>query len=53
MTSLMRLSYLAPEIVVEILSGRQPVDLSPKRLLRMSKDLPLNWAGQREFLRFT
>jgi site-specific DNA recombinase len=53
MTSLMRLSYLAPEIVDEILSGRQPVGLSPKRLLRLSKDLPLDWADQREFLRFT
>ncbi|MEQ1611527.1 MAG: recombinase family protein [Hyphomicrobiaceae bacterium] len=52
MTSLMRLSYLAPSIVDEILSGRQPPELSAKRLLQLSRDLPLDWASQRNFLRF-
>ena len=52
MTSLMRLSYLAPPLVDDILSGRQPPELSAKRLLKLSKDLPLDWASQRTFLRF-
>ena len=47
-----RLSYLAPEIVRAILAGRQPVELSPTRLLRLSKDLPLGWSEQRRFLGF-
>ena len=52
MTSLMRLSYLAPPIIDDILSGRQPPELSAKRLLQLSRDLPLDWASQRIFLRF-
>ncbi len=52
MTSLMRLSYLAPPIVDGILAGRQPMGLSVKSLLQLSRDLPLDWARQRAFLRF-
>jgi hypothetical protein len=40
LTSLMRLSYLAPVIVRALLEGRQPIELTPTRLLRLSKDLP-------------
>ena len=50
LTALMRLSYLAPEIIADILAGRQPPELSVKRLLRTSQDLPLDWPGQRAFL---
>ncbi len=52
LTALMRVSYLAPDIVADILAGRQPPDLSVKRLLRTSQDLPLDWRGQRAFLGF-
>ncbi|MBL8884925.1 MAG: recombinase family protein [Hyphomicrobium sp.] len=52
MTLLLRLSYLAPSIVDDILGGRAPTNLWPHRMMRMSKDLPLDWAGQRRFLRF-
>ena len=52
MTLLLRLSYLAPSIVDDILAGHAPVDLGPHRLRRLSKDLPLDWAGQRRFLGF-
>ena len=45
LTALMRLSYLAPEIIADILAGRQPPELSVKRLLRTSQDLPLDWPG--------
>jgi len=50
LTALMRLSYLAPDIIADILAGRQPPELSVKRLLRTSQDLPLDWPGQRAFL---
>ena len=52
LTSLVRLSYLAPDLVRSILEGRQPLELSPTRLLRLSKDLPHQWSDQRRFLRF-
>lgn len=48
-TALVRLSYLAPDIVRDCLEGRQPVDLSPTRLLKLGKDLPLE---QRTYLGF-
>lgn len=51
-TELVRLSYLAPDIVRGCLEGRQPADLSPTRLLKLSKDLPLDWAEQRTYLGF-
>jgi DNA invertase Pin-like site-specific DNA recombinase len=52
LTALMRLTYLAPSIIEDILGGRQPPELSPKRLLRTSQDLPLNWTEQCKFLGF-
>ncbi len=52
MTLLLRLSYLAPSIVDDIFAGRGPTDLGPHRLRSLSKDLPLDWAGQRRFLGF-
>lgn len=52
LTSLMRLSYLAPQIIDDILNGRQPPELSVKRLLRTSSTLPLSWDAQRAHLRF-
>ena len=51
-TSLMRLSYLAPDIVRALLEGRQPIELTPTRLLRLSKDLPHDWSEQRHVLGF-
>lgn len=50
LTALTRLSYLAPDIIADILGGRQPPELSVKRLLCTSPDLPLDWPGQRAFL---
>ena len=52
MTALMRLSYLAPSIVDDMLAGRQPLGLTVKQLLRVSKDLPHDWAEQRALLGF-
>jgi site-specific DNA recombinase len=50
LTSLVRLSYLAPGIVRALLAGRQPIELTPTRLLRLSKDLPHDWIEKGQFL---
>jgi len=42
-------SFLAPDIVEAILDGRQPADLTVRKLLR---SLPLAWAEQRQRLGF-
>ena len=47
----LRLTYLAPDIVTAILDGRQPSGLSARRLLSRSR-LPLDWAEQRQVLGF-
>ena len=48
---LLRISFLAPDIVSAIVDGRQPPSLTGRRLLRVT-DLPLDWAGQRRVLGF-
>lgn len=48
---LLRLSFLAPDIVTAIVEGRQPATLTGRQLLRVT-DLPLEWAGQRRVLGF-
>ncbi len=50
MTRLVRLYWLAPEIVDAILAGRQPLGLTARSLL--SADLPMEWAGQKAALGF-
>ena len=52
LTSLIRLSHLAPDIVRALLEGRQPIELTPTQLLRLSKDLPHDWSEQRYVLGF-
>lgn len=49
-TSLVKLSWLAPKIMRAILEGRQPLDLTPSKLLRLAKDLPLSWDDQHRLL---
>lgn len=39
-SALLKLSYLAPNIVRAIVEGRQPLDLTPTRLLKLSNGLP-------------
>ncbi len=48
---LLRIAYLAPDIVAAILDGRQPVQLNRQRLARAT-NLPLDWQGQRAMLGF-
>ena len=47
---LLRLNYLAPDIITAILAGTQPAGLTRKALSRA--DLPLDWALQRRLLGF-
>lgn len=46
---LIRLNFLAPEIISAIVSGTQPTALDGKTLLNLS-DLPLHWAEQKRLL---
>ena len=45
------LAFLSPTIVTKILQGHQPIDLTTKRLQRLS-NLPLDWAEQARLLGF-
>jgi site-specific DNA recombinase len=51
LTSLARLSHLAPHVRA-LLAGRQPIELTPTRLLKLGKDLPHDWKVQRVFVGF-
>ena len=44
----LQLAFLAPDIVEAILDGRQPVELTAKRLLR--RPLPRRWVDQRRLV---
>ena len=48
---LMRLNYLAPDIVVAILNGRQPASLTATKLMADTR-LALAWPEQRKALGF-
>jgi len=48
----LRLAFLAPDIVEAILDGRQPVGLSAKRQLLHTQQ-PYDWSEQRHLLGFT
>ena len=40
------LAFLAPEITKAILEGRQPTELTAKRLIRLALMIPLLWPDQ-------
>jgi site-specific DNA recombinase len=48
---LIRLNYLAPDIVAAILDGKQPVELTASKLMTDTR-LPLDWRAQRAALGF-
>ncbi|MCH9808949.1 MAG: recombinase family protein [Alphaproteobacteria bacterium] len=50
LTRLIRLSYLAPDVIQTILDGRHPVELTVKSLMATAKDLPHCWDQQRKML---
>lgn len=51
LSRLLRISWLAPDIVSAIVAGRHPAGLTGRRLLRAA-GLPMDWAEQRRFLGF-
>jgi len=48
-TRVMRLACLAPTIIEDILDGRQPIEMTTRRLL-LHEVLPLKWGEQRQQL---
>lgn len=51
MHQLVRLSYLAPDIISAIINGTQPPDLTGRKIMRQN-NIPLDWAGQRSMFGF-
>jgi DNA invertase Pin-like site-specific DNA recombinase len=49
---LLRLRWLAPDIITAIVNGRQPRQLSAMRLMRLTAQLPADWSAQRALLGF-
>jgi site-specific DNA recombinase len=50
-TRVLCLAFLAPEISKAILEGRQPTELTAKRLIGAALHLPLLWADQTALVR--
>jgi site-specific DNA recombinase len=50
-TRVLRIAYLAPDIIEAIVEGRQPPELTANKLVRV-KNLPIVWADEREYLGF-
>ena len=48
---LIRLNYLAPDIIAAILDGKQPVDLTASKLMADTRS-PFDWRAQRAALGF-
>jgi len=48
---LVRLSYLAPDIISAIINGTQPPDLTGRKITRQN-NIPLDWASQRSMFGF-
>jgi hypothetical protein len=51
--SVLRLASLAPDIVSAIVNGRNPPQLTAKKLMRLSPHLPVDWAEQRKLVGFS
>jgi site-specific DNA recombinase len=51
-SEIIRLAFLAPDIVEQIVNGAQPAELTAKTLLQKSTHLPLDWETQYGFLGF-
>ena len=49
---LLRMPWLAPDIVTAIVNGRQPMELNTRGLIRLTAHLPANWDEQRTLLGF-
>jgi site-specific DNA recombinase len=49
---LLRLPSLAPDIITAIVNGKNPPQLTAKKLMRMTPQIPIDWAEQRKLLGF-
>jgi DNA invertase Pin-like site-specific DNA recombinase len=49
---LLRLPSLAPDIITAIVNGRNPPQLTAKKLMRRALELPVGWNEQRKLLGF-
>ena len=51
-TALLRISFLAPDIVAAVLDGRQPTTLTARNFITKTHTLPRDWSLQRRHLGF-
>ena len=49
---LLRLPSLAPDIITAIVNGKNPPQLTAKRLMRLTPQIPVDWTAQRKLLGF-
>jgi site-specific DNA recombinase len=49
---LLRLSSLAPDIITAIVNGKNPPQLTAKKLMRLALEIPFDWTAQRKLLGF-
>jgi site-specific DNA recombinase len=49
---LLRLPTLAPDIISAIVNGKNPPQLTAKKLMRLTPQIPVDWAEQRKLLGF-
>ena len=49
---LLRLPSLAPDIITTIINGRNPPQLTAKKLMRLALEIPVDWTAQRNLLGF-
>jgi site-specific DNA recombinase len=49
---LLRLSSLAPDVITAIVNGKNPRQLTAKKLMRLALEIPVDWTAQRKLLGF-
>jgi site-specific DNA recombinase len=49
---LLRLPSLAPDIITAIINGKSPPQLTAKKLMRLTLQIPIDWTEQRKLLGF-
>jgi site-specific DNA recombinase len=49
---LLRLPSLGPDITTAIINGRNPPQLTAKKLMRLALEIPVDWSEQRKLLGF-
>jgi hypothetical protein len=43
---------LAPDIITAIVNGKNPPQLTAKKLVRLALEIPVDWTAQRKLLGF-